>query len=376
MTLPCLNWQCGSAGPGRAEDDVPLASETGQVDRGEPQWADVSAEQEECIRDPASGQPQSRRNVGAPTSYGSRAARILRQEVPRRFLITARMGRERIRLMGARVSVQSKPATFRTLDGLHLVGAIVTSDGPPERAVILVHGGGVTREEGGFFTRLAGGLGEVGVASLRFDLRGHGESEGRQEELTLATILNDIRVALGYVREETGARRLSLLGASFAGGVCAYYAARRPAELDRLVLLNPQLDYKQRTITSRPYWTDDQLSEEMARQLSEHAFIQFTPTLRHGRPILNEAFWFEVLAVLPEITAPTLVVHGTKDTFVSIDASREAVKRFATEHKLVEIEGAQHGFAVHDDPQYLNPQSQKWQAFVIRTVADWITAGS
>ena len=38
------------------------------------------AEQEECIRDPASGQPQSRRNVGAPTSYGSRAARILRQE--------------------------------------------------------------------------------------------------------------------------------------------------------------------------------------------------------------------------------------------------------------------------------------------------------
>jgi uncharacterized protein len=58
--------------------------------------------------------------------------------------------------------------------------------------VVLVHGGGVTREEGGFFTRLASGLGEAGVASLRFDLRGHGESEGRQEELTLAAILNDI----------------------------------------------------------------------------------------------------------------------------------------------------------------------------------------
>ncbi|MGH4007534.1 MAG: hypothetical protein ACRDTH_05095 [Pseudonocardiaceae bacterium] len=24
----------------------------------------------------------------------------------------------------------------------------------------------------------------------------------------------------------------------------------------------------------------------------------------------------------------------------------------------LEIEGAQHGFAVHDDPQYLHPQSQ------------------
>ena len=272
------------------------------------------------------------------------------------------------------MSVLSKPITFRTLDGLRLAATLVTPNGQPEHAVVLVHGGGVTREEGGFFTRLAGGFGEASVASLRFDLRGHGESEGRQEELTLAAILNDIRVALEYVQEATGARRLSLLGASFAGGVCAYYAVKRLGELDRLVLLNPQLDYKQRTIDSRPYWTDDRLDEEMARQLEQEGYIQFTPTLRHGRPILNEVFWFDVLAALPEITAPTLVVHGTKDTFVPVEASRAAMDRFTAEHKLVEIEGAQHGFAVHDDPKYLNPQSQEWQAFVIRTVTDWITA--
>jgi len=135
--------------------------------------------------------------------------------------------------------------------------------------VILVHGGGVTRDEGGFFTRLAAGLGEDGVASLRFDLRGHGESEGRQEELTLTVILNDIRVALAYVRKATSASRISLLGASFAGGVCAYYAAKRPEEIDRLVLLNPQLDYKKRTIDSRPYWSNDYLSDDMAAQLTE-----------------------------------------------------------------------------------------------------------
>jgi hypothetical protein len=269
------------------------------------------------------------------------------------------------------------PATsFRTLDGLHLAGTLVVPDQGIDRAVLLVHGGGVTREEGGFFTRLADGLADAGVASLRFDLRGHGESEGRQEELTLTAILNDIRVALAHIREATGAQRVSLLGASFSGGVCAYYAAKQPDELDCLVLLNPQLDYKKRTITSRPYWVNDHLSDDMARQLGEHGFIQFTPTLRHGRPILNEVFWFEVLAVLGAITAPTLVVHGTKDTFVPIEASREAMKLFQAKHQLVEIEGSQHGFAVHDDPQYLNPRSQQWQAFVIRTVADWLTADS
>jgi predicted alpha/beta hydrolase len=70
-------------------------------------------------------------------------------------------------------------------DGLHLAGTFLAPVDARQGA-ILVHGGGVTREEGGFFTRLAAGLAETGVASLRFDLRGHGESEGRQEDLTLA----------------------------------------------------------------------------------------------------------------------------------------------------------------------------------------------
>jgi len=272
------------------------------------------------------------------------------------------------------VPVQNSPVTLRTLDGLHLAATLVVPDGQPDGAVVLVHGGGVTREEGGFFTRLAARLSDAGVTSLRFDLRGHGESEGSQEELTLATILNDIRVALAHLRDTTDARQVSLVGASFAGGICAYYAAKRQGELDRLVLLNPQLDYKWRTIDSRPYWSGDYLDDEVARQLDQQGFIQFTPTLRHGRPLLNEVFWFEVLPALAAVRAPTLVVHGTKDSFVPVESSREAMRLFTAEHKLVEIEGAQHGFAVHDDPGYLNPQSQEWQAFVIHAVADWLTA--
>lgn len=263
----------------------------------------------------------------------------------------------------------------RTLDGLQLAASVVTPDGSPGRGVVMVHGGGVTREEGGFFTRLAAGLADAGVASLRFDLRGHGDSEGRQKDLTLATILNDIRVSLDALRELTKAPQVSLLGASFSGGVCAYYAAKRPADLDRLVLLNPQLDYKLRTIDSRSFWHDDRLDDVKAKQLQTQGYLQFTPTLRHGYPFLNEVFWFEPLAMLSEIQAPTLLVHGTKDTLVPIELTRAALPRFRAEHRLVEIEGSQHGFAVHDDPRYLNPQSQEWQALVIRTVADWITAG-
>lgn len=274
------------------------------------------------------------------------------------------------------MSLRSIGTRIPTLDGLQLAGTLVLPENATDRAVVLVHGGGVTREEGGFFTRLATGLGESGVASLRYDLRGHGESEGKQEELALSAILNDIRVVLGYVRAETGIRAVSLLGASFGGGICGYYAAKRPDEVYRLVLLNPQLDYKKRTIDSRPFWKNDYLTNGAAQQLAEHGFIEFTPTLRHGRGIFNEVFWLKPNEALSEIVAPTLVVHGTKDTLVPIESSRAAMSQFRTEHKLVEIDGAQHGFAVHEDPQYLNPQSQEWQAFVIRTVTDWLVATS
>jgi alpha-beta hydrolase superfamily lysophospholipase len=262
------------------------------------------------------------------------------------------------------------------LDRLQLAGTFVEPDGTTDRAVVLVHGGGVTREEGGFFTRLADGLAEAGVASLRFDLRGHGESEGRLEELTLAAVLNDIRVAVARVRELTGVGRVSLLGASFGGGICAYYAAKRPAEVERLVLLNPQLDYKRRTVDNTPFWEGDHLKPDAAAQLAEQGYLAFSPTLRHGRAIFHEVFWFDLDEAIPQITAPTLLVHGTKDTLVLIESTLRALPRFRAEHRLVKVEGAQHGFAVHDDPQYLNPQSQEWQAFVIRTVTGWLTADS
>ena len=237
----------------------------------------------------------------------------------------------------------------------------------------MVHGGGVTREEGGFFTRLAEGLASAGIASLRFDLRGHGDSEGRQEELTLSTILNDIRASLAAVKAAAGADDLALLGASFGGGICGYYAAKRPGDLSRLVLLNPQLDYKKRTIDTRDYWANDIISDEKAEELNATGAIQFTPTLKHGRPLLNEVFWLKPNEVLGDIEADTLIVHGNADTLVPIEGSRAAVDQFTAPVELVEIDGSQHGFAVHDDPRYLDPKSQEYQGEVIRIVADWLT---
>jgi pimeloyl-ACP methyl ester carboxylesterase len=160
-------------------------------------------------------------------------------------------------------------------------------------AAVLVHGGGVTRHEGGFFTRLAMGLAAKGIASLRFDFRAHGESEGRQEELTISGIVNDIRAAVDHLRELAGSQPVNLIGASFGGGISAFFASRYPRQIRGLVLLNPLLNYKKRFIDDKPYWANDRIDEEAGRELTEHGFIAHSPSFKLGRALLNEVFYVQ-----------------------------------------------------------------------------------
>jgi uncharacterized protein len=277
---------------------------------------------------------------------------------------------------GGRVPASSatRQVEFRSLDGLRLRGTLAVPSSARGPAVVLVHGGGVTREEGGFFARLASGLAESGQPSLRFDFRAHGESEGQGEDLTIAGVTNDIRAAVTHVREVTGSGPVGLIGASFGGGISAFFAARYPDQVRRLVLFNPLLDYKKRFIDDKPEWDGDQISEQAGQKLTTQGFLAHSPTFRLGRALLNEIFYLNPRQALSGLTAPTLLVHGTRDTFVPIESSRAAVGQITTaEARLIEIDGAQHGFAVHDDPLYREPQTQQWQASVIRAVSAWLT---
>jgi pimeloyl-ACP methyl ester carboxylesterase len=236
----------------------------------------------------------------------------------------------------------SRAVAFRSLDGLHLSGTLVIPSTGAGVATVLVHGGGVTRDEGGFFTRLAATLAEAGMPSLRFDFRAHGDSEGRQEDLTLSGVVNDVRAAVERIRQETSDRAVNLIGTSFGGGLCAFFAAHYPHQVRRLVLLNPLLNYKRRFVDDKSYWHHDQIDEWMGRELAENGFVAHSPSLKLGRALLNEVFYVEPHRVLGEITAPTLFVHGTRDTFIPVDSSREATEQVG-DARLVEIEGAQHG---------------------------------
>lgn len=212
---------------------------------------------------------------------------------------------------------------------------------------------------------------------LRFDLRGHGVSEGRQEDLTLAAVANDIRSAAGFVMEKAGMRAVHLIGASFSGGATAMAAAAWPQTVRGLVLFNPLFDYKCRFIDQKPYWRAGRLQPDEAQLLLAQGYLRHSPSFKLGRPLLNEVFHVVPAGYLAKVRQRTLVVHGTKDTFIPVESSRKFLPLLGTaDWQLLEIDGAQHGIAMPEDPGYEHPQTQIWQRQVIEEVVQWTCGGS
>ncbi|MEV4506058.1 dienelactone hydrolase family protein [Streptomyces klenkii] len=168
-----------------------------------------------------------------------------------------------------------------------------------------------------------------------------------------------------------------MIAASFSGGAAALYAAHRPQDVERLVLLNPRIDYHERYIGSCSYFDGDYISTEAAAALDGRGFTERSP-FELGRALLNEVQYLVPETFLAAVRAPALLVHGTKDTFVPVESSRRYLEAFGGPAELMELDGAQHGFAVHEDPEYLNSQTQVWQAEVIERVVGFLAgqAGS
>ena len=89
-------------------------------------------------------------------------------------------------------------------------------------AVVMLHGFASSRDEiGGIFASQAAALAEAGIASLRIDFRGYGESEGKEAEVTIERLLEDAALARDHLAGVAGVdpARIGVLGYSFGAAI-------------------------------------------------------------------------------------------------------------------------------------------------------------
>lgn len=192
----------------------------------------------------------------------------------------------------------------------------------PAPAVLLCHGfSGHKAEDGRLFVRLARALADRGIASLRFDFRGSGDSDGDFAEITIERELEDARAAL--VRLAAVPRidpaRLGLLGLSLGSTVAAGLAAER-GDLAALVLwatvAHPgELFLPGQGAEPRPGWP---------------VGPSFYASCAAARP----------LDALARYAGPLLCVHGTRDYVPRAwaEAARATSRHPASALELVEGE--------------------------------------
>ena len=116
---------------------------------------------------------------------------------------------------------------FGADDGTILRGWLVTPEGPgPHPLVVMTHGAGGYKEW--HLPGLSALLQEAGIASLGYDHRNFGDSDGEPRcEIAAARQIEDYRAAITFAEtlQEVDAKRIGIFGTSFSGGHVLVVAA-------------------------------------------------------------------------------------------------------------------------------------------------------
>lgn len=331
-----------------------------------------------------------------------RQGRIVGGGIPsQKLVITRREGASGVALVAPKPDYSAPAGAPYTAEnvvvptpmGHKLAGTLTLPKGVPAGkrvpAVVTITGSGLEdRDEHlpfgeGYrpFREFADALGRAGIAVLRMDDRGFGESGGNGAIATSADFAQDIRAGLAYLRTrpEIDAGRLGLLGHSEGGLIAPLVASNEPT-LRGIILLAGTAFTGRRILTfqfTNGINHDSSLTpEKRAAALANVSHM--IDSIAGAQPWMKFFVDYDPLATARKVKTPVLVLNGATDQQVTPDQVPELVAAFkqagnkdVTSHIFPEMN---HLF-VHDPNGfpggYTKLPSMKVEPTVITTVVDW-----
>jgi class 3 adenylate cyclase/pimeloyl-ACP methyl ester carboxylesterase len=199
-------------------------------------------------------------------------------------------------------------------------------------------------QEGSVFRHFYGGLAQD-YTLTRYDARGNGLSDWDVDEVSLEAWVSDLETVVDAV----GVKRFPLLGLSQGGAISIAYAVRHPERVSHLIivggfargrLVRAKTDAEREKIKAmetliRFGWGEDNpaFRQMFASQLMPDATKEqldwFNEMQRRTASPECAARYFatvsnlDVTALLPKVTAPTLVLHCREEAAQPIEYGRE-----------------------------------------------------
>lgn len=242
------------------------------------------------------------------------------------------------------------------MNGARAVPAtVVIPDGEgPFPAVVMNHGHGGGRQEGGGFERLAKALADAGIMTIRMDFPGTGDSKAPFTDGSLSNMISDSNASLAYMLENYPADpdKLGILGYSMGGRLALTIAGSPDNPYKAVGLLAPSANPGKGLLLFFAGGSEAEYERLYAEASSEKGYADYTT--QYGQQQQLSLAWFdEMLASSPlegigAYQGPMLVVHGDKDVVIT-PAENEAVVAAYPAASIVLVPDADHGYGFYSD---------------------------
>lgn len=237
-------------------------------------------------------------------------------------------------------------------------------DGPP---VVLIHGWPLSADSWDYQMQA---LADAGFRAIAYDRRGFGRSDQPGDGYDYDTLADDLADVLEAF---DATENVTLVGFSMGGGEVARYMSRHAGQgVSRVALIASVVPYMLQT-DDNPDGVPQSVFDGMTADMKEDRAAFFSTFFKQfygegflSRPVSQELLeWSRNTAMaaglrgtlacaeafattdfrpdLSSITVPTLILHGTADKTVPIDATARAVAKAVPQAKLIEYDGEPHG---------------------------------
>ena len=258
--------------------------------------------------------------------------------------------------------------------GIDIPGTLVLPTVKPKNGyplVVMAHGHGGSRQEGGGYKLMAAAFADRGIASIRVDFPGCGDSDEAFTQNNLTNMLADLQAAAAYAiaHADIDEDRLGLLGYSMGGRVVALFADAQP-QYRVMAMWTPAVQ-PGAAREAVEFGGDD--AYRTMRQLAQTTGVA-EYTTRWGQTLQLGPQWFvdmetrRPLGAIARFSGSLLVLYGDRDPVVVPAVSEAAIAAATSSTDVVKhvVADADHALGFYDNRP---PIAQE----VVTTTADFFT---
>jgi len=204
--------------------------------------------------------------------------------------------------------------------------------------VLMFHGFTGNKMEPHFiFVKLSRLLEKSGIASLRFDFGGSGESDGDFIDMTLSGELQDAKNILDYAKtlDFVDVSKIGIVGLSMGGAVGGMLAGERREDIRTVCLWAPAGNMKEKILS--------QYNEQSKTMLEKYGYVD-VGGLQMGINFVEDIKTIDIIGKSAAYDKNLLILHGDKDETVPLETSDRYLEVFGERCLLHIVKDAGHTF--------------------------------